>query len=61
MLDILKHILFVYIISMIIDFVIICGITYLFTKDAVVSVLVALLSSILMCIKGKLINELLLS
>lgn len=61
MFDILEHIIFVYIISIVIDLIIIGLISYLLIKNIEISILVSVLSNILMYFKGTLINKFLLS
>ena len=61
MFDILEHIIFVHIISIVIDLIIIGLISYLLIKNIGISILVSVLSNILMYVKGTLINKFLLS
>ena len=57
MLDILKHVILVYLISIITDFIIVGGVTYYFTNSVGISLIVAIISNILMYLKGSLLTK----
>jgi uncharacterized membrane protein len=57
MLDILKHVVLVYFISIITDFIIVGAVTYYFTNSIGTSIAIATVSNVLMYFTGSLLTR----